>query len=496
MNKRAVAIGGVVVVGVAIVGLATIGGAIGGRTPEVTYLTATATVADVRDTVAVSGSVRSVDSYGLAFGEEPVRSPKATPATGTSIASSWTVLTVDVAAGQAVKAGDVLATADTADAEVALTVAQANLAAAEARLKTSEKPVTKTARAKARLGVKQAKSQLSQARRTLAQTQASGRLAVSQATKVVDDAKQRRRDDRAAGAPASVIDADTAAVKQAKRALATAQRQAASANTQASGQVAAAELGVRSAELGFDSTVNVDTDAAVAADRAAVAQAESAVTDAERTLELATLTAPIDGVISSVSIEPGDQASGTVVLLRGTAVEISASITESNLPSVEVGQSAEVSLPALDTSVIGTVSSIDIAGATKSASGVVSYGIVISLDSPPEGVAPSMTADVDITTATALGVLAVPVTAIGGQPGAYTVQVLDAPDRVRTVPVEVGLLTASLAEIRSGIDAGTVVVTGTATAKDLVTTFPTGPGGGGGGGAGPGGGSSAGSPRP
>ncbi len=481
MNKRAVAIGGVVVVGIAIVGLATIGGSLGGQTPDVTYLTATASVADVRDTVSVSGSVQPVDSYGLAFGQEPVRSPKAASTAGTSAAARWVVATVNVSAGQEVKAGDVLATADTGDAEVALTVAQANLAAAEAKLKTSEKPVTKTARAKARLGIKQAKSQLSQSRKTLAQTQASGRLAVSQATTALADARQRRKDDRAAGALASVIDADTAAIKQAKRALATAQRQAASANTQASGQVAAAKLGVQSAEIAYDGAVNVDTAAAVAADRAAVAQAESAVSDAQQTLSLATLTAPIDGVISSVSIEPGDSVSGQVVLLRGTAVEVAASITESNLPSVRVGQSAEVSLPALDLKVVGTVDSVDLAGATKSASGVVSYGIVISLETPPEGVAPSMTADVDITTASALGVLAVPVTAIGGGPGAYTVQVLDAPGRVRTVPVEVGLLTASLAEIRSGIDAGTVVVTGTATAKDLVTTFPTGPGTGGGG---------------
>ncbi len=494
MNKRIVAIGGVVVVGVALVGLAAIGGAIGGQAPEVTYLTAKASVADVRDTVSVSGSVRSVESYGLAFGEEPVRSPSAAPVAGSTVAPQWTVLTVEVAAGEAVKAGDVLATADTADAELALTVARSNLAAAEARLKTSEKPVTKTARAKARLGIKQAKAQLTQAKKTRTQTRASGRLAISQASAVLDDARQRRKDDRAAGALPSVIDADTAAIKQAKRALATAERQAASANTQASGQVAAARLGVQSAELAFDQAVNVDTDAAVSADQAAVAQAESAVSDAERTLELATLTAPIDGVISSVTIEPGDQVSSTVVLLRGTAVEVAASITESNLPAVAVGQPAEVSLPALDTTVTGTVESVDLAGATKSASGVVSYGIVISLETPPDGVAPSMTADVDITTASAEGVLAVPVTAIGGEPGAYTVQVLDAPDRVRTVPVEVGLLTASLAEIRSGIDAGTMVVTGTATARDLVTTFPTGPGGGGG--AGTGGGSGSGSPRP
>ena len=223
-----------------------------------------------------------------------------------------------------------------------------------------------------------------------------------------------------------------------------------------------------------------------------MAQAESAVGDAERTLERATLTAPIDGIVSSVTIEPGDLASGTVILLRGTDEEVAASITESDLPSVRAGQPAEVTIAALDAAVHGRVDSVDVAGATKSASGVVSYGVIISLDTTPEGMAPGMTADVDITTARAPSVLAVPVTAIGGVPGAYTVAVLDGPGRVRTVPVEVGLLTPSLAEIRSGITEGTVVVTGTASAKDLVTTFPTGPGGGGGGGRS--GGSGAGSP--
>ena len=482
MNKRAVAIGGAVVVGVALVGVAVVGPVLGPKTPEITYLTATASVMDVRDTVSISGSIQPVDSYGLAFGEPPVRSPKAvaTAATRTT-APEWTVANVNVKAGDAVKAGDVLAAAETEDAELALTIARANLAAAEAKLAADELPVSKTTKAKAKLGVTQANTQLTQARKALSQTQSSGRLAISQASAALADAKAQLAADRTAGAPDAVIAADAAAVKQASRALATTRLQVASANTQAANQVAAAKLGVTSANLTYQGTTDVDTSAAVAADRAAVAQAESAVADAERMLERATLTAPIDGIVSSVTIEPGNSASGIVILLRGTEEQVAASITESDLPSVQAGQPAEVTIAALDAAVPGKVDSVDVAGATKSASGVVSYGVAISLDTTPERVAPGMTADVDITTASAPSVLAVPVTAIGGVPGAYTVQVLDGPGRLRTVPVEVGLMTPSLAEIRSGITDGTVVVTGTASAKDLVTTFPTGPGAGGGG---------------
>ena len=497
MNKRTVAIGGIVIVAAAAVGLVLVAGAFGDQKEEVTYLTAPASVEDVRETVSVSGSIRPTDTYGLAFGQPPVRSPIATTAAlsttgasstaaaGLTASAPWTVATVAVEPGQAVQAGDVLATAETADAELALTVAQANLEAAEARLRTDESPVSRTARRQARLGVTQARRQLSNAGQTLAQTQASGRLAVRQTQAILSDAKAQLAADRDAGVPASVISADKAAVKQASRAVDTARRQASSANTQAANGVEAARLGVQSANLSFKGATEVDTDALVAADRAAVAQAQMALADATEALERATISAPIAGIVSSVSVKPGDTASGVVIRLRAPDVEVAASINESDLPSVALGQPADVTVPALDTTVAGTVESIDLAGATKSASGVVSYDIVIALDEPPAHVAPSMTADIDITTASAPAVLAVPFSAIGGEPGAYTVQVFEGPGRVRTVPVEVGLLTPSFAEIRSGITEGTEVVTGTATAKDLVTSFPTPPGAGGGSNAGP-----------
>ena len=72
MNKRAVAIGGAVVVGVALVGVVVVGPVLAPKSPEITYLTATASVMDVRDTVSISGSIRPVDSFGLAFGEAAV----------------------------------------------------------------------------------------------------------------------------------------------------------------------------------------------------------------------------------------------------------------------------------------------------------------------------------------------------------------------------------------------------------------------------------------
>lgn len=478
VRARVVVVGVLAVAGI-LVGAALLAHSLGGRTPEVTYLTAPAVVTDIVDTVSVTGSVAPVETYALAFGQAPVRNPptsSAGAATGGSPGGGWAVRTVTARAGDAVGSGTVLATADTTDAQATLTTAQLNLAAAEARLEADAQPVTETARARATLAITQASQQLSQARAAQTQTATSGRLAVSQAEAVLAEARQRLADDRAASLPETAIAADTAAVSQAQRALATARQQAAVANAQATAAVQTAMLNVQSAQLAYQEATTVNRDAAIAADRVAVAQAQAAVRDAQTALDRLTLRAPIDGIVSSVTIGPGDVVSGTVIVLRSAALEVSAAATETDLPAIRSGQPAKVTLAALGASVGGTVAAVDLAGATKSAGGVVSYAITVSLAGEPSGAAPGMTADVDITTAMVRGVVAVPSTAVGGTPGAYTVQVYEGPGQVRTAPVEVGLMTAALAEIRSGISAGTTVVTGIATAKDLVTGLPAGPG--------------------
>lgn len=484
VRKRLVIGGGVALAVVVVGGLAA--RALVSQPPAVTYLTAVAAVADVVETVSVTGSVRPVETYALAFGAPPVRNP-APSATlggaGSAGAATWTVGTVGVRAGDRVTRGQVLATADTSDAEAALATAQLSLDAARARLAADSKPVSATARAKADLAVTQANLGLTQARAAQTRTADAGRLAVSQAQAVLAEAKSRLADDQAAGLPDSAIAADQAAVNAAARALSTARQQASAANQQAAAAVETARLNVRSAQLARQSATEVDAIAAIAADRVSVSQAETAVANAKTALERLTLTAPIDGTVSSADIRPGDAVSGVVITLRGTAVEVDTAVAEADLPSIRVGQAATVTVGALGASFPGSVATVDPDGATKGAGGVVSYAVTIALPSPPAGLAPSMTADVDITTARAAGVVAVPVTAVGGTPGAYTVRVYDGPGAAHAVPVEVGLMTTSLAEIRSGLAAGTTVVTGVATQKDLVTTFP-GPGGGGAGGAG------------
>jgi macrolide-specific efflux system membrane fusion protein len=116
------------------------------RSVSTTYTTGAVTFGDVIATSVATGTVEASTVYGLKFGSSPdiVSSTTTTSGSGGSVASGWTgdqaqslnwpVKTVVATQGQKVKQGDVLATADSSDAQVALLSAQANLSAAQSRL--------------------------------------------------------------------------------------------------------------------------------------------------------------------------------------------------------------------------------------------------------------------------------------------------------------------------------------------------------------------------
>lgn len=342
------------------------GGLAPAATAGTTLLTAAASVADVTDDIAATGSVEATTQYTVSFG------------TSTGSASvTWPVTKVNVAVGDTVKTGEVLATADATGLD----------------------------------------AQIADAKRA----ESSALLQLHQAT-----------DDRA-----------SATTTQAKR-----QTQEALYN----------------AETGY-------------------AHAKSDLADLETLRATATLKATEDGTVTAVAITAGSDApSGAAITMNSNDLQVSTSVVESDVSSIKVGQQASVTIGALDATLNGKVTSIDPVGTSSGSNGVVSFAVKVALDAPPTGLLPGMSADVTITAASATGVLSIPSRALSGTAGAYTVRVVAADGSVSTQPVEVGLVTASLAEIKSGLQAGDRVVTGTSSAQNAATTV------GGGGGVFPGGG--------
>lgn len=196
----------------------------------------------------------------------------------------------------------------------------------------------------------------------------------------------------------------------------------------------------------------------------------------------AALTAPAAGTVTAVAIAAGaDAPDGAAITMISSDLRIATSVVESDIAAIKIDQEATVSIAALDASLVGKVVSIDPVGSATGTNGVVSFAVDVKLDSPPAGLRPGMSADITIVAASATNVLAIPSRALSGTADAYTVRVMAADGSVSVRDVQVGLVTSSLAEIKSGLQAGERVVTGTSSSQNSTNTV-------GGGGAFPGGG--------
>jgi macrolide-specific efflux system membrane fusion protein len=286
-------------------------------------------------------------------------------------------------------------------------------------------------------------------------------------------------------ATAATTDLD-AQIANALRALRSARIQLSQANDQLS--AATTTAATRQAKTGV---YNAET---------AEANAHQAYADLVTKRALASLVAPSDGIVTAVSITAGsDAASGDAIQIAATPLEVTTSVVEKDVASISVGQPADVTISALSGSTLqGTVISIAPTASSGGSSGVVSYDVEIALSDTPAGLRPGMTADVTITTASATGVLSIPARALLGTTGAYRVRVLAADGTVTPTDVTVGLITDSLVEIKSGLQAGDRVITGTSSSQNganganggggtIITNGKGFPGGGGGTFRGPGG---------
>lgn len=484
------------VIGVGAVGFVLIGPSFGGGSSS-TLLTAQATRTNVVDEVVATGSLAPAAVYDLSFGQLPTLANGSSSSSSSSSSGSgagstvWPVKTVSVVVGQAVKKGDVLATADDVNATPQLAAAQANLAAAQAKLATDQAGATASDKAAAQLSITQAEQQLTNARTNYSDTLAKNKLSVAAAQAAVTRAKAQLTTDQAASAPANVIAADQAAITNAQQQLASSQQQATQSAHQASQSIASAQLAVTSAQDGYSSKVAPAPAATIASDQAAVATAQVSVDSAKTVVDNATLVAPADGTVATVTAVAGFNApSGTAISLQTGGMIASGNFPEADIDSLQVGQAATVTVTAVGKSMPAKVTSISPSAATSGSSSVVTYAVQVTLDSTDASLRSGMSASISVTTASASGVIAIPAIALNGTSGDYTVNVVASDGSVSAMPVQVGLVTTSLAQITSGLSVGDRVETGTSTARSGTTTTTTtgGFGGGFGGGRGNGGG--------
>jgi RND family efflux transporter MFP subunit len=240
-----------------------------------------------------------------------------------------------------------------------------------------------------------------------------------------------------------------------------------------------------------------------------VESAQLALEQAQEDAAAREVKAPMSGTVTALNIENGDTVgqsganasataadSGTLTITNVDAFQTTITLAESDISLVAADQKAVITFDALpDLTMTGKVTSVDTTGTNNQ--GVVSYNVVVVPDTTNPTVKGGMTVSVNIITAVATDVLAVPSAAVkSATDGSKYVQVLEN-EQPTDVTVEVGMSTDSYTEITSGLAEGQEVITQTITASSGDTATSTGNqggnifqqgGGGFPGGGGPGGG--------
>lgn len=217
---------------------------------------------------------------------------------------------------------------------------------------------------------------------------------------------------------------------------------------------------------------------AKASAQAAVDSASYALRLAQDTLDKATLTAPIDGVVVFNAVgAPGTdgtlpKASVGAAVAPGSApftvvdlgsLNFNAQVDEADVAKVKADMTAKVSLDAFVTTTFpGKVKSIR-ATAVQTTTGGIAFPVLVAIDQTKDRILLGMSGSVDIEVNAVSGALTVPIEAILDDAGKKYVFVVKA-DKVAKVEVTTGALTDVRAQVLTGLTAGDTVATNNLTA--------------------------------
>jgi len=235
-----------------------------------------------------------------------------------------------------------------------------------------------------------------------------------------------------------------------------------------------------------------------------VDMARAALREAQDKLGKTTIRAPIDGVVTRLNVEEGETAivgtmnnPGSLLLTISdlSVMEAIVRVDETDVPALSLGDSAGVRIDAFPRQTFsGIVTEIahssvvqrrTTGATTASTQGqAIDFEVVVTLDSPPPGLRPDLSATAEIVSATRADALSIPIISLtvrdrgpsepipqedeaasalaesaaddGDQEGVFIVR----EGKARFVPVEVGIAGAEHFEVISGLGKGDSIVAG------------------------------------
>jgi HlyD family secretion protein len=420
--------------------------------------TSTVQRGDLQAIVSSSGTIRSAQSQDLTFG------------------TSGTVSEVLVEIGDEVKEGQPLAQLDTATLQASVTSAEISLKLAQASLNTLKEPATKTEIANSEATLAKAKLAYDTAKAKPVEWQkAQADATLEAARKTLQDAQDAY--DKVSWRPNISMLPQSFTLQSATEAYAKAldtYRIALASISDADIKSAAAALA--QAQENYDKLLAGPTEDDLQSAEAQVTQAQLTLDSAKRNLENATLTAPFDGTIASLSLVVGQnvtQSTATMTLVDLKHLETQASIPEVDIVNIQQGQNVDLTLDAYaNDTLTGTVSRVALIGTVTQ--GVVNYPVVVSIDPTTITVKPGMTASISIIVQEHTNVLMAPNRAVHslGRNQGYYVDVLVEGQSFQ-VPVTVGMTNGSMTEITgTTLREGDTVIVSSTTAATSSSRIP------------------------
>ncbi len=347
---------------------------------------------DVRKTITATGTVSFLNPIPLSF------------------QVGGKLIALNVKAGDEVKQGQVLAQLDTTNLKSAVTKAQIDLLQAQASLQKTRDNFTD-------LTMAQAKSQLAKTQVNLVTVQqntdpdylANQVYLASQNVLIASNALAKAQQ----SGNTSDIQAKQGALSQAESSLKTAQNLQ---NGGAAQSLLAAQIEVDVAQnaVALQAQGPKSVDLIVA--QSNIDQARASLEIANKNLADASIIAPIDGIMTTVTAQNYQNVDTKTIMTMAAgqnSLQIDTSVDQADITQLKVGQKADITLDTVPNQHIsGTVSQIAPLGTTSQ--NVTTFNVTILLDSPSPLLHASMNANVSIIINEAKNVLTVPSEAVSG----------------------------------------------------------------------------------
>ncbi len=348
----------------------------------------------------------------------------------------------DQAAASVTSAQDQLSSAEAACSGTCTTQQDAAIASAQAQLSSAEVSQTDTL----------ASNQTSLAQSQLNLSQAQSTLASDQATEQLDSA--------IATGGCSVDPSSTECVSAQAALTQQAQTDTAAQNTLANAQTQVSSTQDKNSQSLQQSQSQITLDKLqVASDQQTLATDQALISQYQ-------ITAPTDGTVEAVSLTVGSPSSGGFITFKSSSTwVVDATVSDTQISSINVGQQALVTPSTATAPLFGTVTSV--ADTATVTSGVASFAVVVSISQTQlgangqiinaSGLFAGASASVEVITKSVSGVLTIPTSAIHTV-GSRSIVFVPSGTKEKPVVVTIGATGVPLTQITSGLKAGETVI--------------------------------------